>query len=74
MATSGGLLGSRTWTQIISDALGKPITASTVGEAFQPRSRPARSGGHGEIEALESIGAPLARWSDLDLEDHRLGA
>ena len=31
IATSGGLLGSR--TQIMSDALGKPITASTVEEA-----------------------------------------
>ncbi len=33
IATSGRLLGSRTWTQIMSDALGKPITASTVEEA-----------------------------------------
>ena len=24
IATSGGILGSRTWTQIMSDALGKP--------------------------------------------------
>jgi gluconokinase len=33
IATGGGLLGSRAWTQIMSDALGKPITASAVEEA-----------------------------------------
>lgn len=47
IATSGGLLGSRTWTQIMSDALGKPITASMVGEA---------SSGGAALLVLEAMG------------------
>lgn len=33
IATGGGLLGSKTWTRIMADALGRPITASVVTEA-----------------------------------------
>jgi len=53
VATGGGLLGSRAWTGIMADALGKTITASGVKEAS---SRGAA------LLALERLGA-------LEIED-----
>jgi gluconokinase len=49
VATGGGLLGSRTWTRIMADALGRPITASAVPEAS---SRGAA------LHTLEKLGGP----------------
>lgn len=33
VATGGGLLGDREWTQLMADALARPVTASKVQEA-----------------------------------------
>ncbi len=49
VATGGGLLGSPAWTGIMADALGRPITVSTVPEAS---SRGAA------LLALETLGGP----------------
>jgi gluconokinase len=49
VATGGGLLGSRTWTRIMADALGRPITASAVPEA---------SSRGVALLALEALGGP----------------
>ena len=68
IATGGGLLGSRTWTQIMSDALGKPITASTVEEASSRGAALLVLEAMGELEALENIGAPLGETFEPDSE------
>jgi gluconokinase len=69
IATGGGLLGSKTWTRIMADALGRPITASVVTEAS---SRGAALlaletlGGTG----IEDIEAPLGETYDPNLSHH----
>jgi gluconokinase len=72
IATGGGLLGSRAWTQIMSDALGKPITASTVEEASSRGAALLVLEAMGKIEALESIGAPLGEAFEPDRERHEV--
>jgi gluconokinase len=70
IATGGGLLNSPTWTQIMADALGKPVTISGVKEAS---SRGAA------LLALEALGvlqieeaeAPLGETYQPDPESHR---
>ena len=69
IATGGGLLGSKTWTRIIADALVRSITASAVTEAS---SRGAALlaletlGGTG----IEDIEAPLGETYDPNLSHH----
>jgi gluconokinase len=69
VATGGGLLGSRTWTRIMADALGRPITASAVPEASS------RGAALLAIEALggpeiEDVEAPLSETYEPDLSRH----
>lgn len=49
IATGGGLLGSPTWTRIMADALGRPVTLSGVEEA---------SARGATLLALEALGGP----------------
>jgi gluconokinase len=49
IATGGGLLGSPTWTRIMADALGRPVTLSGVKEA---------SARGATLLALEVLGGP----------------
>ncbi len=49
IATGGGLLGSPTWTRIMADALGRPVTLSGVEEA---------SARGAVLLALEAVGGP----------------
>lgn len=69
IATGGGLLGSKTWTRIMADALRRPITASAVTEAS---SRGAALlaletlGGTG----IEDIEAPLGEIYDPNPSHH----
>jgi gluconokinase len=49
IATGGGLLGSPTWTRIMADALGRPVTLSGVEEA---------SARGAVLLALEALGGP----------------
>ena len=49
IATGGGLLGSPTWTRIMADALGRPVTVSGVDEA---------SARGATLLALEALGGP----------------
>jgi gluconokinase len=72
IATGGGLLGSRAWTQIMSDALGKPITASAVEEASSRGAALLVLEAMGEVEALEGIGAPLGATFEPDRERHEI--
>lgn len=72
IATGGGLLGSRTWTQIMSDALGKRITASTVEEASSRGAALLALEAMEQIEALESIGAPLGETFEPNFERHEV--
>jgi gluconokinase len=72
IATGGGLLGSRAWTQIMSDALGKPITVSAVEEASSRGAALLVLEAMGEIETLESVEAPLGEMFEPDFERHEV--
>jgi gluconokinase len=66
IATGGGLLGSSTWTRIMADVLGKPITVSAVPEASS------RGAALLTLEALggpaiEDVEAPLRETHEPDL-------
>jgi gluconokinase len=71
IATGGGLLGSPTWTRIMADALGRPVTLSGVEEA---------SARGAVLLALEAIGGagiesrevPLGETFEPDPESHEL--
>ena len=58
IATGGGLLNSPTWTQIMADALGRPVTISAVEEAS---SRGAT------LLALEALGGPRIEEAEVPL-------
>ncbi|WP_266096266.1 gluconokinase [Rubrobacter tropicus] len=58
IATGGGLLNSPTWTQIMADALGRPVTISAVEEAS---SRGAT------LLALEALGGPRIEETEAPL-------
>ena len=49
VASGGGLIHSPTWTQVMSDTLGKPVTLSDVKEA---------SNRGAALIALQSLGGP----------------
>jgi gluconokinase len=72
VATGGGLLGSRVWTQIMSDALGKPITTSAVEEASSRGAALLVLEAMGEIETLEGVEAPLGETFEPDYERHEV--
>ncbi|HEV2741829.1 MAG TPA: gluconokinase [Rubrobacter sp.] len=58
IATGGGLLGSPTWTRIMADALGRPVTLSGVEEA---------SARGAVLLALEALGGPAIEQRDAPL-------
>jgi gluconokinase len=58
IATGGGLLGSPTWTRIMADALGRPVTLSGVEEA---------SARGAVLLALEALGGPAIETREVPL-------
>ena len=58
IATGGGLLGSPTWTRIMADALGRPVTLSGVEEA---------SARGATLLALEALGGPGIEQREVSL-------
>ena len=58
VATGGGLLGSPTWTRIMADALGRPVTLSGVEEA---------SARGAVLLALEALGGPAIETRGVSL-------
>ena len=60
IATGGGLLNSPTWTRIMADALGRPVTVSGVKEAS---SRGAA------LLALEALGGPPVEERETPLDE-----
>ncbi|MBA4115117.1 MAG: gluconokinase, partial [Rubrobacter sp.] len=71
IATGGGLSSSPTWTGILADALGRPMTASAVPEASS------RGAALLALEALggpviEEVAAPLGETYEPDLSRHAI--
>ena len=71
VASGGGLLNSPTWTQIMADALGRPITTSGVQEASSRGAALLALERLGELE-IEGAEAPLGDTFEPDPERHEV--
>jgi gluconokinase len=71
IATGGGLLGSPTWTGIMADALGRPVTISAVQEASSRGAALLALERLGELE-IEEAEAPLGDTLEPDPERHEI--
>jgi gluconokinase len=71
VATGGGLLHSPTWTGIMADALGRPITTSGVQEASSRGAALLALERLGELE-IEETEAPLGETFEPDPERHEV--
>lgn len=70
VATGGGLLGSPTWTRIMADVLGRPITLSGVKEASSRGAALLALEKLGALE-IEQVEASLGDTIEPDLEWHK---
>jgi gluconokinase len=71
IATGGGLLGSPTWTGIMADALGRPVTTSAIQEASSRGAALLALERLGELE-VEAAEAPLGETFEPDPERHEV--
>src|ERR671910_1158821 len=71
IATGGGLLGSPTWTGIMADALGRPVTTSGIQEASSRGAALLALERLGELE-IEDAEAPLDEVFEPDPERHEV--
>ena len=71
VATGGGLLHSPTWTGIMADALGRPITTSGVQEASSRGAALLALERLGELE-IEETEAPLGETFEPDPQRHEV--
>lgn len=71
VATGGGLLGSPTWTQIMADTLGRPLTVSGVEEASSRGAALLALENLGELR-IEDIPAPLGKTFEPDPDRHEI--
>jgi gluconokinase len=71
IATGGGLLGSPTWTGIMADALGRPVTTSAIQEASSRGAALLALEKLGELE-IEAAEAPLGETFEPDPERHEV--
>jgi gluconokinase len=71
IATGGGLLHSPTWTQIMADVLGRPVTVSGVHEASSRGAALLALEALGELE-IEEAEAPLGETFEPDPGRHEI--
>ena len=68
IGTGGGLVNSRAWTQIMADALGRPVTLSEVEEGSSRGAALLALEALGHIGRAEEIGAPEGETYEPDPE------
>ena len=71
VATGGGLLHSPTWTRIMADVLGRPVTLSGVNEASSRGAALLAFEALGELE-IEEAEAPVGETFEPDPERHEI--
>jgi gluconokinase len=71
VATGGGLLHSPTWTQIMADVLGRPVTVSGVNEASSRGAALLALEALGELE-IEETEVPLGETFEPDPDRHEI--
>jgi gluconokinase len=68
VGTGGGLFHSPAWTQIMADALGRPITLSAVDEGSSRGAALLALEALGHVERAEEVEAPLGETFEPDPE------
>jgi gluconokinase len=68
VGTGGGLVHSRAWTQIIADALGRPIAMSEIDEGSSRGAALLALEALGHVERAEEVEAPLGETFSPDPE------
>lgn len=66
VGTGGGLVKSPAWTQIMADALGRPVTLSKVDEGSSRGAALLALEALGHVERAEDVDAPLGRTFGAD--------
>jgi gluconokinase len=66
VGTGGGLVKSPAWTQIMADALGRPVTLSKVDEGSSRGAALLALEALGHVGRAEEVDAPLGRTFDAD--------
>lgn len=70
VANGGALQASRAWTQIIADALGRPLLLSGVQEASSRGAALLALEASGLLEGVEDKAAPMLETFEPDMERH----
>jgi gluconokinase len=72
IASGGGILGSRVWTQIMADVLGVAVVASTAPEASSRGAALQAMEVLGIIKDLDEVEAPLGETFQPRPENHEV--
>jgi gluconokinase len=70
VATGGALSVNRVWTQVVADALGRPIRLSGVREASLRGATLLALEAAGKIKDIAEVPAPMAQTFEPDMERH----
>jgi gluconokinase len=72
IASGGGILNSRVWTQMMADVIGVPVVASAVPEASSRGAAMLALEAFGQIKSLGELDTPLGEVFQPNLRDHEI--
>ncbi|MGH9767969.1 MAG: FGGY-family carbohydrate kinase, partial [Blastocatellia bacterium] len=72
IASGGGILNSRVWTQMMADVIGVPVVASAVPEASSRGAAMLALEAFGQIGSLSELETPLGEVFEPNARDHEL--
>lgn len=72
IASGGGILNSRVWTQMMADVIGVPVVASAVSEASSRGAAMLAMEAFGQIKSLGDLETPLGEVFEPDEKNHKL--
>ncbi len=70
IASGGGILRSRVWTQMMADVIGAPVVASAVPEASSRGAAMLALEAFGQIESFDDLATPLGEVFEPNAENH----
>ncbi len=70
IASGGGILKSKVWTQMMADVIGVPVVASAVPEASSRGAAMLALEAFGQIESLSDVPTPLGEVYRTNARDH----
>ncbi len=70
IASGGGILNSRVWTQMMADVIGVPVVASAVPEASSRGAAMLALEAFGQIESMDALETPLGEVFEPDARNH----